>query len=361
MELLTNGDFSSGLSDWAVTQGGPTAPAFDAATGGIIFGFGNNDVQNSDSISQQVELTTGEEFTFTLTLSEVGPDVAFGGGGLTIDLVDAAGSGVTNLGSVTVGHEETTTVTFTFTSPYDAADLVIRGQFAFGTADNFLLLDDISLTGASLPCFVQGTKISTPTGPKVIDGLKAGDLVNTVDDGPQEIKWIGKRSVTLGGAATNSKLRPIVIRAGALGPGVPNVDMRVSRQHRLLVSSAIAERMFGMPQVLVPAVRLLDLPNVEIDMEVQKIDYLHLMFDRHQVIWADGAPTESFFFDIHGVQSLPRDMRQEIEMLFPELVSGEKTYQPARVIPLGKRQKKLVERHVINRRHLLSDRSFGLM
>ena len=360
MDFLTNGDFSSGLSDWTVTQGGSTAPTFDEASGGVIFGFGNNDVQNSDSISQGVDLTVGEEFSFTLTLSEVGPDLAYGGGGLTVDLVDANGSGTTNIGAVTVNHEETTTVTFTFTSPYEAADLVIRGQFASGTEDNYLLLDGLSLTTTSVACFVQGTMISTPSGLKGIEALKAGDLVNTLDNGPQEIRWIGTTSVNFDGRPANSKLRPVLIRASALGDGVPSVDMRVSRQHRLLVSSAIAERMFGSPQVLIPAFRLLGLPNIELDTETKEINYLHLMLDQHQIIWADGAPSESFFYDAHGIRFLPCEIREEIELLFPELVSGKKIYAPVRIIPPRNRQKMFVERHITNRRHVLSDPSFAL-
>lgn len=356
LTILTNGDFSSGLSDWTVTGAGPTAPTADAASGGVIFGFGNNDVQNGDSITQTVNLTAGEEYTLTVTLSEVGPALAYGGGGLTIDLEDNASSGFTNIGSVLVNHEQTNTVTFTFTSPYDSANLIIRGQFAFGTTDNYLLLDDVVLTPTSVPCFTRGTMICAPAGPKPIETLKIGDLVETLDNGPQAIRWIGTSPISLKGRSSSCKLRPIIIRACALGSGVPNVDMRVSRQHRMLVSSKIAERMFNVAQVLIPAVRLLILPNVEIDETVQEIDYVHLVFDQHQVIWADGAPTESFFLGPEGMKSLNREAREEIKALFPKFGTGDAEYEPARVIPVGTKQKRLIERHASNAQDLLPKR-----
>ncbi|MGO4908736.1 Hint domain-containing protein [Pseudorhodobacter sp. W20_MBD10_FR17] len=356
MTILTNGDFSSGLDDWVVTGAGPTAPTADAASGGVIFGYGNNDVQDGDSISQVVNLTAGEEYTITLTLTEVGTSLNYGGGGLTIDLKDNALSGYTNIGSITVSHEQTNTVTYTFTSPYNSATLIIRGQYAFGNSSNYLLLDGISLSSTTVPCFTRGTMIKTPIGPRAIEMLKIGDLVETLDHGPQAIRWIGTSPVSFVNQPPNSKLRPIIIRAGALGPGVPNVDLRVSRQHRMLVSSTISKRMFDCPQVLIPAFRLLSLPNVDLDEEVQEIDYLHIMFDQHQVIWADGALAESFLFGPEAIKTLQREAREEVEALFPELVSGAAAYEPARIIPIGKRQKKLIERHASNAQSLLSDR-----
>jgi hypothetical protein len=162
MSILSNGDFSAGLGSWTVTGAGTTAPTYDPSSGGVIFGYGNNDVQNGDSISQVVNLTAGEEYSITLTLSEIGPSINYGGGGITIDLEDNASSGFTNIGSLVAQHEESNTVTFTFTSPYDNSTLIIRGQYAFGTADNYLLLDDIELSSTSVPCFTAGTIINTP-------------------------------------------------------------------------------------------------------------------------------------------------------------------------------------------------------
>jgi len=356
VNTLTNGDFSNGLDDWEVTQGGATAPTADPATGGVIFGSGANDVQNTDSISQSVELTAGEEFSLTLTLSQIG---ASGGGALTIDLIDNNSSGTMNIGTISAFSGESNTVTFTFDSPFDSAVLLIRGQFAFGGEDSFLLLDDIDLSSTSAVCFTKGTMIQPPTGTRLIETLKVGDLVETLDRGPQAIRWIGTTSVRSLDNPARYKLRPILIRAGALGAGLPNVDMRVSRQHRMLVSSKIAERMFDVPQVLVPAVRLLALDNVEIDHEVKEVEYLHFIFDQHEIIWANGAPAESLFLGQGALNTLQPEAREELKALFPELLLEETVYEPVRNIPRPKRQKRLIERHVCNAQHIVSNEVLG--
>ncbi|MEZ5716615.1 MAG: Hint domain-containing protein [Paracoccaceae bacterium] len=73
-------------------------------------------------------------------------------------------------------------------------------------------------------CFARGTLIETPAGPQAIETLKAGDLVNTLDAGPQTIRWIGGHS-----SAAIGPNAPIRIKAGTLG----NVrDLWVSQNHR---------------------------------------------------------------------------------------------------------------------------------
>jgi hypothetical protein len=267
MNLVANGDFSAGLNGWTVEGAGDSSPTYDAASGAVIYGYGNNDVQDGDRLSQQINLVGGQEYTLTFTITETGPET-FGGFGITIDIEDSLGSGFTTIGSEVVEYEETKTVSITFISPYDDPILRFRGQYGFGTTDNWLVLDDISVTSTAVTCFTPGTNIDTPQGPVAVEKLQRGDLVQTVDHGPQEIKWIGTRTVNLVGTPSDYKLRPIIIRAGALGSGLPTVDMRVSRQQRMLVSSKIALRMFGEMQVLVAAVRLLDLPGVEIDHQI---------------------------------------------------------------------------------------------
>ena len=356
MTLLTNGDFSDGLNGWTVTQAGATGPEADPNADSVIFG-GANDVTSGDSISQGISLTAGEEVTVTITLEAVeGPNGGGAGGGIGV-FVNSATQGDISVGNVQIFSAGATTVTLTITPQFDVDTFRIEGQFAFGGSGSFLRLGGVTVDQAGAPCFTKGTMIDTPSGRKAIETLKVGDLVETLDHGPQAIRWIGTRSIKFTEQSPHSKLRPIVIRAGALGREVPNVDMRVSRQHRMLISSKIAERMFDAPQVLIPAVRLLVLPNVELDEEVQEIDYLHVMFDHHQVIWADGAPSESFLFGPEAMKSISHEAREEVEALFPELVSGEAFYEPARIIPIGKRQKKLIERHVSNVQNLVSDMS----
>jgi hypothetical protein len=120
----------------------------------------------------------------------------------------------------------------------------------------------------------------------------------------------------------NVKLRPVLIRADALGRGVPARDRRVSRQHRIIVSSVIAQRMFGVSDVLVSAIRLTNLLGIDVDTTALPITYFLLLFDKHEVICADGAQTESLLAGPAAMETLSHEARHEILTLFPELSQG---------------------------------------
>ena len=197
-------------------------------------------------------------------------------------------------------------------------------------------------------CFAEGTLILTPQGQRPVQDLCVGDLVTTVDDGAQPVRWIGRRRIK-----TSPKLAPVVISAGALGSGLPHQDLRVSQQHRMLVRSRIVRRMLGTEEALVPAKRLVGLPGVFIAPHPQILTYLHLLFDRHQVVHANGAPCESLLPGPQTLKSMGAAAREEILTLFPEFEDLDIHASSARQIPPGSRQKKLVERHQKNARPLL--------
>ncbi|MDT9694193.1 Hint domain-containing protein, partial [Streptomyces sp. P9(2023)] len=84
-------------------------------------------------------------------------------------------------------------------------------------------------------------------------------------------------------------------RAGALGAGVPARDLVVSPQHRVLVGSRIAQRLFGCGEALVAARHLLGLAGVSVDHPAGGLTYLHLGFEHHEIVRSEGMWTESFF------------------------------------------------------------------
>jgi hypothetical protein len=133
---------------------------------------------------------------------------------------------------------------------------------------------------------------------------------------------------------------------------VPERDLLVSRQHRMRVSSEIAARMFGQPDVLVAAVRLTGLPGVAIA-EPAEVTYVHLVLDRHEVILAEGAPSESFFPGPVALDGLSEAALAELRALFPEAVAGQGPVTPACPIPDGHRQRRLVARHLRNAKPLV--------
>ncbi|MEP3330984.1 Hint domain-containing protein [Sedimentitalea sp.] len=203
------------------------------------------------------------------------------------------------------------------------------------------------------PCFVNDTLISTPSGQRKVQDLRPGDMVNDSDGTPLVLRSVMSRSISTNELRAYSKLRPVRISAGALGNGLPHRDLLVSRQHRMLVASKIVERMFGANEVLIPAIKLTALPGIYTDDTVENLEYFHLLFDKHEVILAESAPTESLYLGREALKSVSEAARQEIYAIFPELKETETDPIPARPIPSGKRQKKLVERHAANEQPLL--------
>ena len=195
-------------------------------------------------------------------------------------------------------------------------------------------------------CFTIGTLIETSDGNKPVEELTVGDMIATMDDGYQPIRWIGSTIRDAIDLARNPKLHPICIPAGALGSGLPKRDLMVSRQHRVLVRSKIAQRMFDAEEILIPAIKLVGLNGIEISGDVDNVTYFHILFDKHQVIFSEDAPTESLFTGPEALKSVTPEARQEIETLFPEITEPNFIPEPARLIPgNGKQIKQLVERH----------------
>lgn len=143
-------------------------------------------------------------------------------------------------------------------------------------------------------CFTPGTGIATPDGPVAVEDLYPGDKVLTKDNGPQEILWMGLRQVTGARMHALGGLRPIRIRAGALGGDQPQPDLLVSPEHRVLLTGRKAEMLFNTPEVLVRAVDLVDDRKVIVDHAATEVVYIHLLLANHEVIWANGVETESF-------------------------------------------------------------------
>ncbi|MBL4766443.1 MAG: Hint domain-containing protein [Rhodobacteraceae bacterium] len=173
-------------------------------------------------------------------------------------------------------------------------------------------------------CFTLGTKILTPDGAVDIETLVAGDRVVTRDHGVQIIRWIGSTIVGVNRLAANPHLRPVLIRKGALGENQPESDMRVSRQHKILVRDWRAEVMFGSEGgVLVPAFTLCNDQSIMVEDQTEPLTYIHMAFDNHEVIYAEGVETESFQPADRVVQNMNSDQRAELQELFPYLSEGE--------------------------------------
>lgn len=168
-------------------------------------------------------------------------------------------------------------------------------------------------------CFSAGTLIDTDRGPRPIEKLRPGDKVRTRGNGMRPVRWINRRRFAARGAAA-----PVRFAPGSVGNSRPLV---VSQQHRLLIADWRAELWFGQPEVLVAAKALVDGGAVRL-IEGGTVDYVHLLFDRHEVIFAEGAPAESLHPGQVCLDGLDGPARRELLSFFPELREGPMAYGP---------------------------------
>ncbi|MEM9320896.1 MAG: Hint domain-containing protein [Pseudomonadota bacterium] len=281
--------------------------------------------------------------------------VTFGGVGYAAGTPIRSAYDLLNSGN---GHKVTS---FHFTSnggTFGAVDgLVSTVELVPGTSYGF----DSARTSQSennlfedyFACFAAGTLIATDTGELPIETLAPGALLLGQDGTRHPLRLAPGRHLSADDLARLPNLRPVRIGAGSLGQGLPHRDLWVSPQHRMLVRSAICARMFGLPEVLVAAKWLTALPGIAVDDALQSVSYHHLVLDRHAVILAEGAPSESLYLGPVGFGALDPESRCELSSLFPDLVCGGAP-APARSIPDSKDQRLLIARHAKNAKPLLA-------
>lgn len=184
---------------------------------------------------------------------------------------------------------------------------------------------------AVVPCFTPHTLIATLRGQVRAADLRQGDKIVTRDNGLQEIRWIGRKSFHGKELVRNRHLQPVLIKAGALGGGLPEKDMLVSPNHRVLVASDAMRDLTGERETLAAAKLLLNKPGIH-QISPMQVDYIHFMCDRHEVVLSDGSWTESFQPGDYSLRGIDAEQREELFAIFPELrdVGQRKAYTAAR-------------------------------
>lgn len=175
-------------------------------------------------------------------------------------------------------------------------------------------------------CFTPGTRIETPEGPTLIEDLREGDRVQTKDNGTQQIRWIGSRRMTGARLFAMPMLRPVRISADVFGKGEPDPDLVVSPQHRILIKGQVAQDLFNTAEVLVAAKDLINGDTVTVDLRMREVTYVHLLFDDHQVLWANGVETESFHPSSASLNTLSPQDRLRLLANHPELEYDPHSY-----------------------------------
>ncbi len=172
------------------------------------------------------------------------------------------------------------------------------------------------------PCFAPGTRILTERGDVAVEHLRLGDRLITADHGPQPLRWIGRRDVDFEDPANErgEKDKPIMVGAGTLGPGLPQRDLIVSPLHRMVLAGSSVARTFGEPEVFAMAKALTGLPGVRVMEEQRRVTYYALLLDHHEVIFAEGAATETFRPGPIAMAGFAPEHRAQIFAIYPGLL-----------------------------------------
>lgn len=202
-----------------------------------------------------------------------------------------------------------------------------------------------------IACFTDDALILTPRGTVPIATLKAGDLVMTRDHGAQPIRWIGGTTLSKEQLEERENLRPYRIKADCFGPGMPFRALTVSPQHRILAGGPLVEKLLGEAETLIAAKHLEKLRGLRQLKPKEAVTYRHILFDRHEIIYANGLPTESLLIGAEAYRKLPKALIEEIETILPDLAKGPAAQPPARVLARGHQARLLTQRLRRRRKH----------
>ncbi|EDZ44484.1 MAG: Hint domain-containing protein [Planktotalea sp.] len=293
-----------------------------------LLGGGNNDSIEGGAGNDSIDGGTGDD---TVT-GGGGDDVFVFGAGDGGDVITDFNTG--NSGALDDGDQ--TNNDFLDLSPYyetifdvreDLNDDGILNQSNGVATGSTALGGSITLTGVSasdltfdninVACFTAGTLIDTDEGPIAVEHLTSDMRLTTKDNGFQPVRAVVSRVVP-----GQCRFAPIVISKGALGN---NRELVVSPAHRMMISGWRTELMFGCAEMLASAKSLTNGDTIY-SRPVDEVEYFHILLDRHEIIFAEGSETESYFLDS---ESLIDDAALELMALFPDLfdVAG-KTARP---------------------------------
>ncbi|MGO4914895.1 Hint domain-containing protein [Pseudogemmobacter sp. W21_MBD1_M6] len=308
-------------------------------TDGDMVDAGDNIVAGSDPDEDIIYAGDGND----TVLSGAGDDIVFAGagndtltGGIGADTLFGGDDDDTiyGLGNDTVDGGEGGTDNDSLFA-YDVASHVQdpenseNGTITFKNGDVLTYTNIETVT--AVPCFTPGTIIKTFKGEVAVETLQPGDRVLTRDHGFQPVRWVGQRDLGAADLVRHPELNPIRISAGALGNGLPLREMRVSPQHRMLVANERTQLWMGEDEVLAAAKHLTHVAGVDA-LTTLGVTYIHVMFDSHQIISADGCWTESFQPGDKTLEGMDAGQRRELLTIFPNLASreGRSAYQSAR-------------------------------
>lgn len=302
---------------------GATGSGLDIQSGGSAVVIGDDAGDGTGSVSE-VTVESGGTLEIEASIAGVSGLVLQSGGTLALDAF-SAGATMSLAGQVLTVSGGGLTETIDFDS--SQSDLVLS---------DFVLASDADSGGMMLnyvACFCPGTMIETADGEAPVETLSIGDMVKNAAGGLRRLRWIGRRSYSADFVENNANVLPVTICAGALEDGVPRRDLRVSPFHAMYVDGALA-----------PAGALVNGQTILRSPVVGDVEYLHLEFDDHELIVADGAVCESYVED--GARGIFQNS-SEYRTLYPDARRDAPLYCAPRVEDgerLAAIQKQLAER-----------------
>ncbi|WP_170422648.1 Hint domain-containing protein [Ruegeria arenilitoris] len=200
-----------------------------------------------------------------------------------------------------------------------------------GAGNNALLSVTVDLPAGTVPCFVKGTLIETENGPCPVEDLSIGDKVHVSSGELLPILWIGEKTLSADALKRNPRLRPVCIKKGAIGEGLPDRDLYVSPQHRILLEGWRAELLFGEPRVFAAAIHLVNDNTIRQVRSNEPVTYFHVACNRHAILMSHGLPTESLFLGDMALLAFDREDVDELRTIFPELSGPASNWKQTRV------------------------------
>ena len=346
--LIVNGTFDAQSSGWSGTDIEAYHDEFryldNSSNNNVAEMYGHAGQTTVMEQSFTVANPMATELTLDVALRTLAADQA-GSDGFTVEILDSDGVAIAQ---TTITPETHTLENFSVPVDFPSAGTYTLRFTEVGNDDSLgAIIDNVEL----MVCFASETLIETADGARQAGTIRVGDLVQT-SRGPRPVRWVGVRRVSAAEMEQNQAFCPVRICQGALGAGLPARDLRVSRQHRMMLNSPVAGRMFGQDEVLVPAVKLTTMPGIFLEDAPQDIQYVHIMFDEHEVIYAEGAPSESLLLAAESWTSLSAEAREELRLMFPDRVE-RLGWTSAKPIPCHKLQNTLLARIQKNKRRLL--------
>lgn len=343
--LILNGTFDDGNDNWS----GSDLETHHSEGAYLRNGSSNrvaelDGVRNKQTVMEQtitVDDPFSSELTFDVALRNASLRNA-GSEGFDVEIVDSTGTVIADGTSLpTTNNWVSVSIPVTFSA---AGDYTVRFK-ELGPDDSLgAIIDNIAL----MVCFHGDTQIAVEGGTKRAADITSGELVLT-ENGLKPVRWVGRRRVTEQNLQEDPRFAPVQFKTGSLGGGLPRRTLKLSRQHRIAVTSKICERMFEIDTVLVPAIGLTSLPGIKVDLVTEAFDYVHLLFDSHEIVFAEGVPSESLLLADHTRAALSPAAREELALIFPQRFEME----PAKPIPDADARKSLITRHRKNRKSLL--------